>query len=240
MISAQEDERKRIARELHDETSQTLAALGIGVDLALAACDEPPAGTARRRLADVRALVKRMHGELHRMIVNLRPSVLDDLGLAAAIRWFADRQLASAGIAVRCEVNELDERLPPEVETATFRAVQEALVNVSRHASADSVLVQGTLSKGRLVIEIEDDGVGFDQAAVVRSAESLRGVGLLGMRERIEILGGTITIDSAPGSGTRVLFSVPVPAVPAPPPAGSQPRRHGSSSQTITPSCATA
>jgi len=208
VISAQEDERKRIARELHDETSQTLAALGIGVDLAAAEVgDSSP--VVRQRLDDARRLVGRMHDELHRLIVNLRPSVLDDLGLAAAIRWFAERQLGSAGIAVRCELGELDVRLPPEIETATFRAVQEALVNIGRHASAESVLIQGSIEKGHLVIEIEDDGVGFDETAVVRSPESLRGIGLLGMRERIEILGGTVRIESAPGSGTRVLFTIP-------------------------------
>lgn len=211
VISAQEDERKRIARELHDETSQTLAALGMGVDLALSACGDATSDPVRQRLLDARRLVDRMHDELHRMIVNLRPSVLDDLGLAAAIRWFAERQLGAAGISVRCEVSEIDVRLPPEIETATFRAVQEALVNITRHAAAESVLIQGSIERGHLVIEIEDDGMGFDEAAVVRSPESLRGIGLLGMRERIEILGGTVTIESSAGNGTRVLFSIPTP-----------------------------
>jgi signal transduction histidine kinase len=214
VITAQEDERKRIARELHDETSQTLAALGIGVDLALAGCPETlDAAAMRERLADVRGLVKRMHGELHRMIVNLRPSVLDDLGLAAAIGWFAERQVARAGIAVRCELEELDEletRLPPEIETAIFRAVQEALVNITRHAHAETVLIQGSAGDGRLLIEVEDDGVGFDPAGIERSHDSMRGIGLLGMRERLEILGGTLEVDSTPGEGTRIVFSVPL------------------------------
>jgi signal transduction histidine kinase len=213
VITAQEDERRRVARELHDETSQTLAALGIGVDLALANCERAGESLARERLLEVRGLVKRMHAELHRMIVNLRPSVLDDLGLAPAIRWFADRQLAAAGIAVRCELEELDEldaRLPAELETAVFRAVQEALVNITRHAAADSVLIQGAVIDGRLLIEIEDDGVGFAPAGIVRSPDSLRGIGLLGMQERIEILGGSLEIDSTPGEGTRIVFSVPL------------------------------
>lgn len=148
------------------------------------------------------------------MIVNLRPSLLDDLGLAAAIRWFADRQLSPAGLSVRCEIADFDRRLPPEMETGVFRAVQEALVNVSRHAAADSVLVQGSLEGDVLAIEIEDDGIGFDEATMVRSPDSLRGVGLLGMHERIEIFGGTVTIDSAPGGGTRVQFAVPCPPQP--------------------------
>jgi signal transduction histidine kinase len=213
VITAQEDERRRVARELHDETSQTLAALGIGVDLAMAESGGAGGALTRERLAEVRSLVKRMHGELHRMIVNLRPSVLDDLGLAAAVRWFADRQLAGSGIAVRCELEELDEpgeRLGSEVETAVFRAVQEALVNITRHAAADSVLIQGSIKGGRLLIEIEDDGIGFRPGEIVRSPDSLRGIGLMGMRERIEILGGSLQVDSAPGEGTRIVFDVPI------------------------------
>jgi signal transduction histidine kinase len=206
VISAQEDERKRVARELHDETSQTLAALGIGVDMALAA----PGEAARQRLVEIRRLVTRMHHEVNRLIVNLRPSVLDDLGLGPAIQWLADRQLTAAGITVRCELTGLDERLPAEIETAVFRAVQEAISNIARHAQAESVLIQASLEDGRLLVEIEDDGVGFDPSAVVRTPDSLRGVGLLGIRERMDILGGHVRIDSAPGSGTSVVLDVGV------------------------------
>ena len=212
VISAQEDERKRVARELHDETSQTLAALGIGVDMAIAACSPEINGRTHRRLEDVRRLVDRMHHELHRLIVNLRPSVLDDLGLAAAIQWFAERQLAS--VSVRCEL-EFDTRLPSEIETAIFRAVQEAIVNIARHAHAETVLIQGAIENGALTVEIEDDGDGFKPEEVVQAHDSLRGVGLLGMRERLEILGGKLTIDSAPGAGTRVVMTLPS-LVPSP------------------------
>lgn len=206
VISAQEDERKRIARELHDETSQTLAALGMGVDAALATGVTP---ATAQRLGDVRRLVDRMYQELHRMIVNLRPSVLDDLGLAAAIQWFAERHLNTAGVSVRCELGDLDIRLPPETETALFRAVQEAIVNTARHARAETVLIQGSVQNGSVTIEIEDDGVGFEPQQVGSMPGSLRGVGLLGMRERIEILGGSMELDSEPGGGTRVVFTVP-------------------------------
>jgi signal transduction histidine kinase len=209
VISAQEDERKRVARELHDETSQTLAALGIGVDMALASCPAEINGQTHRRLEDVRRLVDRMYHELHRLIVNLRPSVLDDLGLSAAVHWFAERQLPS--VAVRCELD-LEDRLPSEIETAIFRAVQEAIVNISRHAHAESVLIQGAVEHGVLTVEIEDDGDGFDPGQVVQAHDSLRGVGLLGMRERLEIFGGTLRIDSEPGGGTRVVMTVPVAA----------------------------
>jgi signal transduction histidine kinase len=196
LIAAQEDERKRIARELHDETSQTLAALGLAADLG--------------RMDEVRRLSNRMHEELHRLIIDLRPSVLDDLGLSAAIRWFAERHLASRGIAVRCEIAELDGRLAPEVETALFRAVQEAIVNITRHSEADAVLIQMSADLSGLIVEIEDDGIGFDPARVENEPGSLRGVGLLGMRERLEIIGGTLNIDSEPGGGTRVVMRVPI------------------------------
>jgi signal transduction histidine kinase len=209
VISAQEDERKRIARELHDETSQTLAALGMGLDTAIATS---ASADGRQRLGELRRLVDRINTELHRLIVNLRPSVLDDLGLAAAIEWFAERHLAAAGIAVRCELSNLDVRLPSETETAVFRAVQEAITNIARHAHAESVLIQVAAQDGLLTIEIEDDGAGFDPARAAGGPGSMRGVGLLGMRERIGILGGTLQIDSEPGGGTRILMQVPAAA----------------------------
>lgn len=198
LISAQEEERKRIARELHDETSQTLAALGMAVDLG--------------RLDEVRRLANRMHDELHRLIIDLRPSVLDDLGLAAAIRWFAERHLSAAGIAVRCEIATLDGHVAPEVETALFRAVQEAIVNITRHAGAETVLIQVSADLSGILVEIEDDGVGFDPKGIVNDPGSLRGVGLLGMQERLEIVGGHLRIESEPGSGTHVVMTVPVNA----------------------------
>ncbi|HXW03826.1 MAG TPA: ATP-binding protein [Vicinamibacterales bacterium] len=208
LISAQEDERRRIARDLHDELSQTLAGLGMGVEAAVGRCTDP---ATRQRLTELGALVRRMHQELARLIVNLRPSVLDDLGLAPALAWFAEHQLAGA-VAVRCELDELTARLSPEAEIAIFRTVQEALVNVLRHAKAESVLIQAATSDGRLRIEIEDDGQGFDQSKVGGETGSLRGIGLLGMRERIEVLDGRLLVDSEPGHGTRVLIDVPLTA----------------------------
>jgi signal transduction histidine kinase len=211
VISAQEDERKRIARELHDETSQTLAALGMRVDAALTEADD----ATGVRLRELKQFVGRMDDELHRLIVNLRPSVLDDLGLAAAIKWLADRQLAAQGISVRCEVHDLDVRMPPEIETALFRSVQEAISNVARHSNAESVLIQGTFADDGVRVEIEDDGIGFDPAAANGEPGSARGIGVLGMAERMEIVGGTLTIDSEPGAGTRVAFEVPCALDPA-------------------------
>lgn len=207
VITAQEEERKRIARELHDESCQTLAALVIGVDAAAGA--GKPAG----RLADVKALATRALDGIRALIFDLRPSVLDDLGLFAALRWLAERQHKERGITVRCEFEEPERRIPPEVETALFRVVQEALNNVARHAEADSVLIQiAPRGDDRLAIEIEDDGKGFEPAEVEKPGPSGRGLGLMGMRERIEeLLGGRLEIESAPGNGTRLLIEVPLP-----------------------------
>jgi signal transduction histidine kinase len=197
VISAQEDERRRVARELHDETSQLLAALGMALHAG------PAAG------ADPRDLLERLQEGVHRLIVNLRPAVLDDLGLAAAINMLADTQLRRGGIAVRCELADLDYgRLAPAVETAVFRIVQEAILNIVRHSGATSVLIQAGMDAPHVWVEIEDDGNGFDPASVHPDAESLRGVGLLGMRERAELLGGRLTIESAPGEGTRIKVEI--------------------------------
>lgn len=210
VIRAQEDERKRIARELHDETGQTLTALTLRLDLAATAA----AGErAEKPVADARALAKRSLEELHRLMHDLRPSVLDDLGLVAALRWYTDHRLVPRGIHVRFEEGDLPERLPPEIETALFRAAQEALTNVDRHARAEQVLVQIGMQKRRLVIEIEDDGEGFEPEAMTPRPQDARGLGLLGMRERVELFGGSVTFDSTPGSGTRVVIEVPVHAL---------------------------
>lgn len=205
LIAAQEDERKRIARELHDETSQSLAALAIAVDVAAGT-----SGHQNESLAAMRHLVARIVDGIRRLIVDLRPSVLDDLGLAAAIRSFAEAHLTRRGVAVRCEIDDADLRLASAVETAVFRAVQEALVNVARHAQAQTVLIQIAVEGHALAIEIEDDGIGFVMEPAQADPESLRGIGLLGMRERIELVGGTVRVESEPGRGTRVVMSVPI------------------------------
>jgi signal transduction histidine kinase len=205
-VSVQEDERRRLARELHDETCQTLAALGMKLDAALAA---PTAEGARERLSEARAFAGRTLAEIHGLIYDLRPSVLDDLGLFAAIRWLAEHHLGPAGIAFRCEVAEPEHTLDPEQQTSLFRAVQEAIQNVARHSGAETVLIQIEEHDGALHIEVEDDGRGFDPGSVAQPAPSGRGLGLLGMRERLSLLGGAAQVISSPGAGTRVVLSVP-------------------------------
>lgn len=208
VITAQEDERKRIARELHDETSQALAVLAMGLE---AAQDAMKSGLTPR-LDEVKAVAVRTLEDVHRLILDLRPSVLDDLGLLSAIQWYADRQLATRGINARCEFGEL-RRLPPEMETALFRICQETMSNVARHAQASAVLVQVGEEGDEVVIDIEDDGKGFDPDTASRR-EGRRPWGLLGIRERAEILGGKAKIESAPGQGTHVEVRIPLPPAP--------------------------
>ena len=196
VISAQEDERKRLARELHDETCQTITALKMKLD--------PKAQPEALAMAD------RSLDELHRIIYDLRPSILDDLGLVAAIRWMAQRHLGAQGIQVRCEFDEVPEHLAAEVEIAVFRAVQEAMSNVSRHARADKVLLEIATSDHVLEIDVEDDGEGFDLSTVGEPSVSGRGLGILGMHERMELIGGTARVTSSPGGGTRVTLRVPL------------------------------
>ncbi len=207
VISAQEDERKRLARELHDETSQTLSALAMKIETALAAS---PPGPPRDRLVEARALTVRTIDELHRLIFDLRPSVLDDLGLLSAIRWYAERHLEPLGIIVQFEASGFERRLIPELETALFRVAQEAITNIAKHADAETVLIQCLERDDRVTIEIEDDGKGFAPASLPPPAARERGLGLMGMRERVELFGGTIELDSAPGQGTRVSVGVPL------------------------------
>lgn len=198
VINAQEHERRRVARELHDDTSQGLAALLLKL-------------RSRPDLADEAALALATLDAVHRLIADLRPSVLDDLGLTSAIAWCADRHLRSHGVAVRCEFSGLDRRLPPEHETAVFRVVQEAIANIDRHARAESVLIQGMVRDHELVVEVEDDGAGFEESAFSTPDRAGRGWGILGMRERVEMLGGRLDIHSAPGKGTHLRLDVPLP-----------------------------
>jgi len=206
IVSVQEDERRRIARELHDETCQTLAALGMKLDAALSA---PTPETVRERLTEARAFAGRTLSDVHRLIYDLRPSVLDDLGLFPAIRWLADHNLTPAGIAYRCEVTLPGRTLSSERETTLFRAIQEAIRNVARHSEATQVLIQAEERERDLQVEIEDDGRGFDPASVAVPGPSGRGLGLLGMRERLAMVGGTIDVISSTDAGTRVILRVP-------------------------------
>ena len=210
VITAQEDERRRLARELHDDTCQALAALSLRLDMALAAT---PDDAINPEYIEARLIAGRTLDDVHRLIHDLRPSALDELGLVAALQRVIDRHLVPLGVTARLEADEWPARLPHALETTLFRAAQEAIVNVARHGHAEHVLVQCRAETNRLVIEIEDDGCGFELASVsVTGADDARGLGLLGMRERMASIDGTVSIESAPDRGTRIVLEAPYQA----------------------------
>lgn len=209
VISAQEEERRRIARELHDDTSQALAALALALERAALA---PPGGRAelKAQLAAAKSLALETLEGVHRLIFDLRPSLLDDLGLLAALRWYAESRLQPLGVRVHMETAGRERRLAAQVETALFRAVQEAITNIARHAQAENAALSLDYRPDRIVIEVEDDGKGFDVDALASSADDRRGLGLASIRERISLLDGTLSIQSELGRGTKIHIEVPL------------------------------
>lgn len=203
VIRAQEDERKRIARELHDQTSQSLVSLLVQVKLAETAPDKR---TRAQNLDDLRRQLRQMLDSTRRMAFDLRPGVLDDLGLLEAIRWFVER-CECEGTAITVKANGAMKELPPQLQTALYRITQEALSNVIKHSRATQAFVKMEQHPGSIELEIGDNGSGFDPAALAGKKESL---GLFGMRERAELLGGALNILSAPGQGTHITVRIPI------------------------------
>lgn len=206
-INAQEEERKRIARELHDDTSQALAALLFAAEEGLEMKDPDEVS---RRLESMRDLCQRTLDGVHKIIFDLRPSMLDHLGLVPALRWLAETRLESKGIRVSIEEYTLNQRLPAEVETAIFRVVQEAISNIARHSGARNASILFRFDEYDAVVTVEDDGIGFDVEDWNVHPDSARGLGLLSMQERVELLGGDLEIDSSHGEGTRIYIRVPI------------------------------
>jgi signal transduction histidine kinase len=205
LIGAQEEERRTVARELHDEVGQALTA--VQVELSVAQRRLKAAGHAPSLLGDAEAIT---HGALQtvRDISQLlHPALLDDLGLAAAIEWQARTFEARHGIRVDVQQDGLTRRLPREVELAAYRIVQEALTNVAKHSRASSCRITVRRQEANLDVVVEDDGRGFEPGDVT---ESQRGLGLVGMRERAALLSGRIAFESSGGTGTRVEVRLPV------------------------------
>lgn len=205
VTQVQEEERRRIARELHDDTSQALVALGRRLDL----CRELMPGQSSRvahHLSELTTLVDVTLENLRRFCRELRPSVLDDLGLLPALEWLLGN-LAERQIQGRLEVLGKERRLPGPTEVAVFRIVQEALNNVKQHAGPCRVTLSIMYATDRLSIAVCDDGVGFDRSKESRGSGRL---GLVGMYERASLLGGILKVSSAPGKGTRVHLELPI------------------------------
>jgi signal transduction histidine kinase len=199
LVRAQEDERRALSRELHDEAGQSFSAILLETENLL---DEERGAEARPRLESIRNLAQRGLAGARNMALLLRPSMLDDFGLVPALNWQARETAKRTGLRVQVSATELGE-LPEEHKTCIYRVVQEALNNVARHAQASGAQVRVQRSERGIDLTVQDDGSGFD-------AERVRGLGLLGMEERVRHLGGTFNIDSHPGRGTLLRINLPI------------------------------
>ncbi len=209
IINAQERERQRIARELHDETSQVLTSLLIS----LAVLEESvETQEARERIADTRALAHSTLRAIRNLSIDLRPSALDDLGLLPALRWYVKEYQKKCAIEVEFQATGLKQRLPAEMETALYRIVQECLTNTAKHANAHRVTIMLREEPERVFGRIVDDGRGFDYEALLKTPGQELGLGLAGMHERAVLLDGTLDIHSVPGQGTTIEVNIPLPS----------------------------
>jgi signal transduction histidine kinase len=204
---AQEDERKRVSRELHDETVQMLVALSRRLDSLLALPESLPK-TAAERVVALQELISTTVAGVRRFIRDLRPSTLDNLGLLATIEGLTD-DLTDDGIEAELVVGGEVRRLQPEEELVLFRIVQEALSNIRRHSKASHALVQVRFHPDSVRVTVQDDGVGFDAPTRMDELVSTGKLGLIGMYERARMLGGTLTVQSSPGLSTVIAVDVP-------------------------------
>lgn len=201
VVSAQELERRRLARELHDETGQALTSILLGLKGLEEARD---GGDVRQAAADLRELVVGTLQDVRRLAVELRPKALDDFGLVPALERLVESFREQTGMTVELEARLGPDRLPGDVETVLYRITQEALTNVVKHARARSVSIVLTRRDGSVTVVIEDDGRGFEPG------EDTEGLGLLGMKERLELIDGRLTVESSEGSGTTIVAEVPL------------------------------
>jgi PAS domain S-box-containing protein len=207
LIDAQEAERKRLARELHDQIGQALTAVQISLQTLRPSLKS---AFAAERVEENLALIEDALGQVHDLSLELRPSLLDDLGLVAALRWYVER-VASRARLLRCfKADSIETRVSAEIETACFRIAQEALTNVMRHSNASAILVQLKRSDQTLQLTIRDDGSGFTVADALNRTGPEASLGLQGMRERAVAVGGAVEVESAPGRGTEVRASFPL------------------------------
>jgi signal transduction histidine kinase len=206
LVQAEEAERRRIARELHDRVGQSLSALNINLDIIARESESLPA-SLRRRLEDSLGLVEGTLQSIESVMAELRPPLLDEYGLAAALGWHAEEFERRTGILARVAdaSPEATKKLAPEAAVALFRIAQEALNNVAKHARARNARIVISSTGSELTVAITDDGDGFDGAAAPRGRW-----GMTTMRERAEAAGGQFLVDSAPGEGTRVQAKVPL------------------------------
>jgi two-component system sensor histidine kinase UhpB len=204
LIAVQEEERRHLSRELHDEFGQLLAS----ITMHLQAAKSGAGAAARRNLEESIALMQRAGAQVRSLALELRPMLLETAGLAGTLRWLADQVQQRSGIITQVAGHVPD--VSGEVAIACFRIVQEALTNVVRHARARHAWIELSQGEGLLELVVRDDGEGFDVSGTLERAASGTNLGLIGMRERAEILGGHLEINSQPGHGTRIRVSLPL------------------------------
>jgi signal transduction histidine kinase len=212
ILLAQEEERRRIARELHDETTQSLSGLALNLQalVEMAEMNEVDNSKFKDLLKKANSLAILINGEVSKIIADLRPTLLDTLGLIPAIRHFAETNLTPAGIKIKHDLEEKDLMLPMEMEAGLFRICQGSIGNILHHSNAKNVVISLKQQGEELVLFISDDGKGFDVSQITRIEESGRGAGLFSMKERTRLLGGRCSIESKPNQGTRVNVMVPL------------------------------
>ena len=210
LTEVQEAERKQLARELHDEMGQALTAISINLAAIKKELPSTCIADVSERLAEAILLADQTLEQIRELSLNLRPPMLDDLGLVPTLRWYVKRYAKRVDLKTNFETVGLEQRLPPAVETALYRVVQEALTNVARHAAASEVRLRLERKQATIIACIEDDGQGFDVAGVVHHGAARNGTGLLGMRERVTLLGGMFNVVSCPGQGTQISMEIPL------------------------------
>jgi signal transduction histidine kinase len=203
LVDAQETVRRRVARELHDQIGQILT----GLSLLLGVSEQAPVDLLGSRLREAQDLVEELMSRVDQMSLDLRPAMLDDLGLLHALVWHIERYSSHTGVKVALEHSGMDRRFPSQVETAAYRIVQEGLTNVARHSSASKATVRLWCDEGTLHVQVDDQGVGFDLTMASEAG------GLGGMKERSALLGGKMAVESIPGEGTRVTAELPIDGV---------------------------
>lgn len=207
IIEAQEEERKRVAREIHDGPAQSMANVVLRAELADRMMSQGNIEQAKVELRDLKSLVRSSLSDVRRIIYDLRPMALDDLGLVPALRRFIEAYGDSKEFEIDFRIFGLEERLPSSMEVAIYRLVQESINNISKHAKAKHVMVHLEFKPLKILIKIADDGVGFAEAELKKGSR----FGLMGMRERVKLLDGEIQIISAPNQGTKILIEIPFP-----------------------------
>jgi len=208
VLTIQDEERRRFARDLHDGVGQTLTAALMGISQATS-CPEPLPTACQSGLRDVEDLLQQAVQEVRTVSHLLHPPLLDESGLLSAVRWYAEGFSKRSGIKLTLELDEQTDRFGPDVETGLFRIIQEALTNVHRHSQAEAVHIKITAKSGRLTLRIQDSGKGIPSEALRMTPNGRQGVGLSGMRERSALLGGTFAVETN-SRGTLIEVSVPL------------------------------